>query len=147
MDQATQQMVIDAPAASVWDVLTDFERLPGLGRATSRRPTSSSATTRAGPLVVAFRAAAMGRSTTYTLRYDYERGARRLAWVLVAGDIMRKLDGAYELAAGRRRRRPHRGHLRARGRPRGAAPRASSSGGPRPASSTPRSPAADHLEH
>lgn len=49
--------------------------------------------------VVAFRAAAMGRSATYTLRYSYPEpiGADRqvIEWVLVEGDIMRALDGRY----------------------------------------------------
>jgi hypothetical protein len=41
----------------------------------------------------------MGRSTSYTLRYDYDRAPEVLAWRLVAGDITRKLDGSYELQA------------------------------------------------
>ena len=40
----------------------------------------------------------MGRSTSYTLRYDYSRAPHVLAWRLVRGDITRKLDGSYELA-------------------------------------------------
>ena len=37
----------------------------------------------------------MGRSTSYTLQYDH--GEDRLSWALVRGDIMRKLDGSYQL--------------------------------------------------
>ena len=44
-----------------------------------------------------YRAAAMGRSTTYVLRYDHSEAPHRLPWVLERGDIMRKLDGAYAL--------------------------------------------------
>ncbi len=40
----------------------------------------------------------MGRSTSYTLRYDH--GPAHLGWELVRGDIKRKLDGPYELAPG-----------------------------------------------
>jgi len=47
--------------------------------------------------VVEFRAAAMGRSTTYRLRYDYDGAPHRLAWVLESGDLERELDGAYHL--------------------------------------------------
>jgi len=47
-------------------------------------------------LLVRFRAAAMGRSTTYTLAYDWDDAPRRLPWKLVSGDIQRVLDGAYE---------------------------------------------------
>jgi ribosome-associated toxin RatA of RatAB toxin-antitoxin module len=45
---------------------------------------------------VRFRAAAMGRSTTYTLRYDFESAPESVSWVLVEGDLMRQLDGTYE---------------------------------------------------
>jgi hypothetical protein len=38
----------------------------------------------------------MGRSTSYTLRYDYGDAPATLPWKLVNGDIMRRLDGAYE---------------------------------------------------
>ena len=41
----------------------------------------------------------MGRSTSYTLRYDHSGGPERLGWVLVEGDIMRKLDGHYDFEA------------------------------------------------
>jgi hypothetical protein len=46
---------------------------------------------------VRFRAAAMGRSTSYTLAYDYSRAPEALSWHLADGDIMRRLDGTYEL--------------------------------------------------
>jgi ribosome-associated toxin RatA of RatAB toxin-antitoxin module len=48
---------------------------------------------------VRYRAAAMGRSTSYTLQYDYTNAPRELPWKLVSGDIMRRLDGAYEFHA------------------------------------------------
>ena len=54
--------------------------------------------------MVEFRAAAMGRSTTYRLKYDYEGAPNRLAWELLSGDLERELDGAYLL--GRRPARP-----------------------------------------
>ena len=43
-----------------------------------------------------FRAAAMGRSTTYLLGYDYAAAPLRLAWRLLEGDITRQLDGSYD---------------------------------------------------
>jgi hypothetical protein len=48
-------------------------------------------------VLVAFRAAAMGRSTSYTLRYDYSQAPQVLAWELLEGDVTRKLDGSYQL--------------------------------------------------
>src|SRR3546814_20486043 len=39
----------------------------------------------------------MGRSTSYTLRYDHSDDGSRLDWELLRGDIMRRLDGSYVL--------------------------------------------------
>jgi len=49
--------------------------------------------------VVRYRAAAMGRSTTYLLGYDYTAAPGRLAWRLLEGDITRRLDGSYDFRA------------------------------------------------
>ena len=95
-DQATQQMVVGASPQHTWDVLTDFDDYPTW--ATDLKSAEVVARDDEGrPLEVAFRAAAMGRSTSYTLRYDYDRAPEVLAWRLVEGDITRKLDGCYEL--------------------------------------------------
>ena len=45
---------------------------------------------------VAFRAAAMGRSTRYTLRYSYGSNPLRMSWRLIEGDVMERIDGEYE---------------------------------------------------
>ena len=47
------------------------------------------------PAAVAFRAAAFGRSTSYTLSYDYTGAPRELTWVQTKGDLTSRLDGAY----------------------------------------------------
>ncbi len=47
------------------------------------------------PLLVTFRAAAFGRSTSYTLAYDFSEAPRILSWKLTKGDITAKLDGSY----------------------------------------------------
>ncbi len=47
------------------------------------------------PLLVTWRAAAFGRSTSYTLAYDYSEAPRILSWKLTKGDITTKLDGSY----------------------------------------------------
>lgn len=94
-DQTTQQMRIEAPLEVIWGVLTDFERYPDWARdlkaaSVLERDDEGRAT------AVQFRAAAMGRSTNYTLRYEWGDAPNRLPWELVDGDIMRVLDGAYE---------------------------------------------------
>ena len=45
-----------------------------------------------------FRAAAFGRSTNYTLAYDFSEAPRVLSWVQTRGDITSKLDGRYVFA-------------------------------------------------
>jgi ribosome-associated toxin RatA of RatAB toxin-antitoxin module len=50
------------------------------------------------PLLVTFRAAAFGRSTSYTLSYDYSEAPAVIAWVQTRGDITAKLDGRYVFA-------------------------------------------------
>jgi ribosome-associated toxin RatA of RatAB toxin-antitoxin module len=94
-DQATQRATIAASPATLFEVVTAFEHYPQwahdlkhvevVGRDDAGRPVE-----------VQYRAAAMGRSTSYTLRYDYTDAPRTLPWKLVRGDIMRRLDGAYE---------------------------------------------------
>ena len=94
-DQATLSMRIEAPLDAIREVLLDFEKYPTWARDIK----SVSVLTRDAdgvPTDVRFRAAAMGRSTSYTLRYDHSGSPFRLAWVLAEGDIMRQLDGAYE---------------------------------------------------
>ena len=96
-DQTTQQMRIDAPLEVIWSVLTDFERYPEWARdlkeaAVLERDDEGRA------IAVRFRAAAMGRSTSYVLRYEWDDAPARLPWELIDGDIMRVLDGAYEFA-------------------------------------------------
>jgi uncharacterized membrane protein len=95
-DEATQQMLIDASPQRIWEVLTDFDDYPSWAH-DLKSVTVVERDDEGRPRDVAFRAAAMGRSTSYTLRYDYDRAPDVLAWRLVKGDITRKLDGSYEL--------------------------------------------------
>jgi ribosome-associated toxin RatA of RatAB toxin-antitoxin module len=97
-DQTTERILVAAPPGAVFDVAVDIERYPewvvdikevtvierdGLGR----------------PTVVTFRAAAFGRSTTYTLEYDYTHAPQALSWRQVEGDLTNQLDGSYAFAA------------------------------------------------
>jgi ribosome-associated toxin RatA of RatAB toxin-antitoxin module len=96
-DQTTQHMVVGASPERTWDVLTDFEDYPTWAQ-DLKSAEIVDRDEEGRPRDVAFRAAAMGRSTSYTLRYDYSQAPHVLAWRLVRGDITRKLDGSYELA-------------------------------------------------
>jgi ribosome-associated toxin RatA of RatAB toxin-antitoxin module len=98
VDEATQQMVVGASPSRTWEVLTDFDDYPTW--ATDLKSADVVSHDDEGrPLEVDFRAAAMGRSTSYRLRYDYTEAPDVLAWKLVDGDITRKLDGSYTLEA------------------------------------------------
>ncbi|MBA3655111.1 MAG: SRPBCC family protein [Actinobacteria bacterium] len=94
-DQATERTVIGAPLEACWAVVTDFAHYADwandiksvtiLDRDNEGRETR-----------VTFRAGAFGRSTSYTLVYDYSDAPHRLAWVQAAGDITSRLDGDYQ---------------------------------------------------
>jgi ribosome-associated toxin RatA of RatAB toxin-antitoxin module len=95
-DQATQRTTISASPERCWAVATDFERYPEWARDLKEAHVVSR-DDEGRAVEVAYRAAAMGRSTAYTLRYEYD-APYRLSWMLVKGDIMRRLDGAYEFS-------------------------------------------------
>jgi ribosome-associated toxin RatA of RatAB toxin-antitoxin module len=95
-DQATQRATIAVSPSALFEVVTNFEHYPQWAR--DLKHVEVVGRDDAGRAVeVLYRAAAMGRSTSYTLRYDYTDAPRTLPWKLVRGDIMRRLDGAYEL--------------------------------------------------
>ena len=95
-DSATQTMEIAASPERILGILLDFESYPTWAR-DLKGVTVESRDEQGRGLEVTFRAAAMGRSTSYTLRYDHDDAGRSLSWELVRGDIMRRLDGSYRL--------------------------------------------------
>jgi len=94
-EQASQRATIAAPPRELFDVVTDFDNYTDWIRDLKSVEVLARDDEGRG-VEVRFRAAAMGRSTSYTLRYDYRDAPRSLPWKLVQGDIMRRLDGAYE---------------------------------------------------
>ena len=92
--RATESIVVGAAPLVVYGVVTDFEhysdwvsdlkRIDVLQRDDEGRA-----------LEVQFRAAAFGRSTTYTLRYDYGRAPEQLSWRQIEGDLTETLNGRY----------------------------------------------------
>lgn len=95
-DHVTEHITIAARPDAVMAVLVDFDSYMEWARdlkevTVLERDEQNRATS------VRFRAAAMGRSTSYTLAYDYS-DPTRLTWVLDEGDLTKKLDGYYELA-------------------------------------------------
>jgi uncharacterized membrane protein len=94
-DQATEHTYIAASLDECWAVVTDFDNyadwVNDIKSVTVLERDGEGRGTR-----VTFRAGAFGRSTSYTLAYDYTNAPFRLAWVQAAGDITSQLDGAYQ---------------------------------------------------
>ena len=96
-ETASQTISITAAPERVWAIATEFERYPEWakdvkdvivrGRDAEGRPTE-----------VEYRASALGRSTHYTLSYDYSNAPAVLTWHMLRGDIMRTIDGAYNFS-------------------------------------------------
>jgi uncharacterized protein YndB with AHSA1/START domain len=93
-DSASLSITIDASPESCWAVATDFERYPEWARDV-KEAIIRSRDDQGRPSQVEFRASALGRSTHYTLAYDYSQAPRALSWSIVRGDIMRAIDGTY----------------------------------------------------
>lgn len=93
-DQATQNATIAASPERCYAVAVDFGSYPQWAKDVKEvHVLERDAEGRA--LEVEFRAAALGRSTSYTLRYDYADAPERLRWSLEKGDLMKRCDGQY----------------------------------------------------
>lgn len=96
-DTASLTITINAPLDQCWAIATDFEKYPDWAKDVKEaKVVARDADGRATQ--VEFRTSALGRSTHYTLEYDYSAAPHRLAWRMVKGDIMRAVDGAYMFA-------------------------------------------------
>ncbi|MFM2078354.1 MAG: hypothetical protein RJA49_2244 [Actinomycetota bacterium] len=97
-ETASQTTTIAAAPERVWAIATDFEHYPEWAKDVKdvivRRRDDDGR-----PLEVEYRASALGRSTHYTLSYDYTHAPAALAWSILRGDIMRTIDGAYHFSA------------------------------------------------
>jgi ribosome-associated toxin RatA of RatAB toxin-antitoxin module len=97
-EQATERMVVSADAARCFAVSADIASYPDWA-ADIKEVTVVERDGEGRPAIVTFRAAAFGRSTSYTLAYDYSEAPGVLAWVQTVGDITSKLDGRYVFAS------------------------------------------------
>jgi len=96
--RATESITVNASPETIFAVVTDFEhygdwvsdlkRIEVLSRDDQGRASN-----------VEFRAAAFGRSTTYTLEYDYAKAPHELSWRQVQGDLTETLNGCYRFEA------------------------------------------------
>lgn len=96
-ETASESITINATPERVWQIAADVERYPDWARDVKDvivRVRDNDGR----PSEVEFRASALGRSTHYTLSYDYTEAPRVLAWSMVSGDIQRSIDGAYHFS-------------------------------------------------
>jgi ribosome-associated toxin RatA of RatAB toxin-antitoxin module len=93
-EQATERMTVSASPERCFAVSADIGAYP-LWAADIKEVTIDDRDDQGRPRLVTFRAAAFGRSTNYTLAYDYSGAPDVLAWVQTRGDITAKLDGRY----------------------------------------------------
>lgn len=93
-EQTTQEITIEAPPEQCFEVAADFERYPEWARDVKSVEVKDR-DDEGRPRDVEYRAAAMGRSVTYTLRYDYSEAPNAFSWTLVEGDLMKRLEGTY----------------------------------------------------
>jgi uncharacterized membrane protein len=94
-DQATESIVVAAPPERVFAVVTDFPNYPTWA-ADLKEVTVVDADPDGTAHKVRFRAAAFGRSTAYTLAYDYTQAPNKQSWVQDTGDITSRIDGTYD---------------------------------------------------
>ena len=78
-DSASETITIDAPIDRVWSIATDIEGYPGWAHDV-KEVVVRDRDDEGRPVEVEFRASALGRSTHYTLRYDYSSAPGRLEW-------------------------------------------------------------------
>ena len=90
-ETATEIITIDAPHDRVWQIAIDLESYPMWAH--DIKDVNIRATDDHGrPLEVEFRASALGRSTHYTLKYDYTNAPNEMGWSLLVGDLNRRID-------------------------------------------------------
>jgi ribosome-associated toxin RatA of RatAB toxin-antitoxin module len=94
---ATERMVVSATPERCFEVSSDIGAYPQWA-ADIKEVTIEEQDDQGRPRLVTFRAAAFGRSTNYTLAYDFSQAPQVLSWVQTRGDITSKLDGRYEFA-------------------------------------------------
>jgi ribosome-associated toxin RatA of RatAB toxin-antitoxin module len=96
--RATESITVHASPETIYAVVTDFEHYADWVSDLKRIEVVTRDDQGRG-LEVEFRAAAFGRSTTYTLRYDYAKAPNVLSWRQVQGDLTETLNGRYTFDA------------------------------------------------
>jgi ribosome-associated toxin RatA of RatAB toxin-antitoxin module len=93
--RATESITVSASPETIYRVVIDFEHYADWVSDLKRIDVLTRDDQGRG-LEVEFRAAAFGRSTTYTLHYDYSHAPAELSWRQVEGDLTETLNGRYQ---------------------------------------------------
>jgi uncharacterized protein YndB with AHSA1/START domain len=93
-ESRSERVRIAAPPERCYEVAIDYERYPEWARDVKEVTIKERDAEERGS-VVFYRAAAMGKSFSYTLEYDYSGAPHSFSWHLLEGDRMRQLDGTY----------------------------------------------------
>jgi uncharacterized membrane protein len=93
-EHANERIRIDASIDACLAVVLDFENYPSWARDLKQVTIQERDADGRGTLVE-FRAAAMGQSFKYVLKYDYSAMPESFSWVLDSGEKLRQLDGTY----------------------------------------------------
>ena len=97
-ESASQTTTIAAAPERVWEIAIDFERYPEWAK-DIKNVIVRERDEQGRAIEVEYRASALGRSTHYTLAYDYSQAPSVLNWRMLRGDIMRTIDGAYNFSS------------------------------------------------
>lgn len=92
--RASESVMVHAAPLDIFNVVTDFEHY-GDWMSDFKKVDVLARDDEGRALEVEFRAAAFGRSTTYTLRYDYAKAPQQLSWHQIEGDLTEVLTGQY----------------------------------------------------
>jgi len=93
-EHANERIRIDASIEECLGVVLDFENYPSWAR-DLKQVTIQERDAEGRGALVEFRAAAMGQSFKYVLKYDYSSMPDSFSWVLDSGEKLRQLDGTY----------------------------------------------------
>lgn len=96
--RATESITVNASPETIYAVVADFEHYADWV-SDLKRIKVVTRDDQGRALEVEFRAAAFGRSTTYTLHYDYAKAPSELSWRQVQGDLTETLNGRYAIEA------------------------------------------------
>ena len=94
VESGSESVVVSAGLDACFAVTIDFDKYPEWAHDV-KQATVLTRDTNGRPTVVEFRASALGRSTHYTLEYDYTHAPNKLSWHMSDGDIMRSIIGSY----------------------------------------------------